>query len=135
MGQALFLIGVLGGAGSLIAAIAVARLHWQADIAPFGRRPNSLKVLARPASYAERLAFLTMSKTSATQPSLAPLVTLLMVRETRKCLLRGTAAPHAGERRRHGSPNAPSGQCACDARHWVTAASVWFTWSSGAMLV
>jgi hypothetical protein len=50
--QGVFLVSVLGGATSLIAAIGVARSHWRPDVAPFGRQANAFKVLARPESYA-----------------------------------------------------------------------------------
>ena len=36
---------------SLVAAIAVARMHWRPDVAPFGRHTSSHLVLARPASF------------------------------------------------------------------------------------
>jgi hypothetical protein len=49
--QALFLTSVLGGVVSLVAAIAVARMNWRPDVAPFGRHTNSHRVVARPASF------------------------------------------------------------------------------------
>ena len=53
MVQALFLVSVLGGAASLVAAIGVARANWREDVAPFGRQTSARRVLARPESYAE----------------------------------------------------------------------------------
>ena len=50
--QAIFLTSLFGGVVSLVAAVGVARLNWRRDVAPFGRRTDSVKVLARPASYA-----------------------------------------------------------------------------------
>jgi hypothetical protein len=51
MVQTVFLVSVLGGVVSLVAAVAVARQHWRTDVARFSHETNALKVLVRPASY------------------------------------------------------------------------------------
>jgi len=56
MAQAVFLIGLLGGIASLVAAIGVARQNWRRDIAPFSRQTSSFKILADPGSYASASA-------------------------------------------------------------------------------
>ena len=52
MVQAVFLVSVLAGVASLVAAISVTRFHWRSDIAPYSRQTSAFKVLARPQSYA-----------------------------------------------------------------------------------
>jgi len=56
MAEAIFLVGLLGGIASLVAAIGVARQNWRRDVAPFSRHTSSFKVLARPGSYASATA-------------------------------------------------------------------------------
>jgi hypothetical protein len=56
MAQAIFLIGLLSGIASLVAAIGVARQNWRRDIAPFSRQTSSFKILADPGSYASASA-------------------------------------------------------------------------------
>jgi len=50
MVQTVFLVSVLGGVVSLVAAVATARTHWRTDAEPFGRRTRAFSVLARPVS-------------------------------------------------------------------------------------
>jgi len=50
--KTLFLASLFAGVACLVAAIAVARLNWRPDVAPFDRRTNSVKVLARPEQFA-----------------------------------------------------------------------------------
>ncbi len=52
MAQVVFLTSLFAGIACLVAAIAVARLRWRADVEPFGLHTGSVKVLAHPASYA-----------------------------------------------------------------------------------
>jgi hypothetical protein len=56
MAQAVFLIGLLGGIASLVAAVGVARQNWRRDIAPFSRQTSSFKILTDPGSYASASA-------------------------------------------------------------------------------
>jgi hypothetical protein len=49
--QTVFLVSVLGGVVSLVAAVGIARTHWRTDVARFSSETNALNVLLRPASY------------------------------------------------------------------------------------
>ena len=51
--QALFLLSVIAGALTLVAAIFTARMHWRLDIGPYHER-YAWRVLRRPGSYVQQ---------------------------------------------------------------------------------
>ncbi|HXX83509.1 MAG TPA: hypothetical protein VEN29_05955 [Casimicrobiaceae bacterium] len=50
--QALFLMSVIVGPLTLVAAIVIARMHWRLGIGPY-REGYAFRVLARPSSYVQ----------------------------------------------------------------------------------